>query len=101
MASGKGSILLTLAPDTVITGPVWDMYPTIEYLINTVRAGESISMNLAEYSMMAKGGASLAPFHGFEDRASAEVIAKVREVEAQIMAGTFTVPVIEEPLNSD
>ena len=64
-------------------------------------AGKSISENLAEYSMMAKGGASLAPFHAFEDKASAELVAKVREVEAQIMAGTFTVPVIEEPLVSD
>jgi basic membrane protein A and related proteins len=101
LAFGNMSDQNSLAPDTVITGPVWDMYPTIEFLINSVRAGEAISMNLAEYSMMAKGGASLAPFHGFEDRAPAEVVAKVREVEAQIMAGTFTVPVIEEPLVSD
>lgn len=101
LAFGNMSDQNSLAPDTVITGPVWDMYPTIEYLVNSVKAGAFVSQDLKDFSMMAKGGASLAPLHGFEEIAPAEVIAKVRDLEAQIMAGTFRVPIIEEQPISD
>jgi basic membrane lipoprotein Med (substrate-binding protein (PBP1-ABC) superfamily) len=100
-AFGNMSDQNELAPDVVITGPVWDMYPTIEYLVNTVKADAFVAQDLKDFSMMAKGGASLAPFHGFEDTLPADVIAKVRELEAQIMAGTFRVPIIEEAPVSD
>ena len=96
LAFGNMSDQNSLAPDTVITGPVWDMYPTIEYLVNSVRAGAFIAQDLKDFSMMAKGGASLAPLHGFEDKAPAGVIAKVRELEAQVEAGTFRVPISED-----
>ncbi len=51
--------------------------------------------------MMAKGGASLAPFHEFEKKLPPEVIAEVREMEAKILAGKFEVPVIETELTTD
>ncbi len=96
LAFGNMSDQNELAPDTVITSPVWDMYPTIEYLINTVKADAFVAQDLKDFSMMAKGGASLAPFHGFEDTLPPEVIQKVRDLEEQILAGTFRVPIIEE-----
>ncbi len=101
LAFGNMSDQNELAPDVVITGPVWDMYPTIEYLVTTVRAGLIPSQDLKDWSMMAKGGASLAPFHGFEDTLPSDVIAQVRDLEAQILAGTFRVPIIEEEPTSD
>lgn len=100
-AFGNMSDQNELAPDVVITGPVWDMYPTIEYLINTVEAGAFVAQDLKDFSMMAKGGASLAPFHGFEDTLPDEVISTVRDLEDQIINGTFRVPIVEEAPVSD
>jgi len=91
----------SLAPETVITGPVWDMYPTVRHSIDTVREGTWKADNLKEWSMMAKGGASLAPFHEFDKKLPPEVIAEVREMEAKILAGKFEVPVIETELTTD
>ena len=101
LAFGNMSDQNALAPDVVVTGPVWDMYPTIEYLINTVKADAFVAQDLKDFSMMAKGGASLAPFHGFESKLPANVIATVRDLEQQILDGTFRVPIIEEAPISD
>jgi basic membrane lipoprotein Med (substrate-binding protein (PBP1-ABC) superfamily) len=51
--------------------------------------------------MMAKGGARLAPFHGFEKKLPASVIEEVRALEQKILSGTFRVPVDEQPPASD
>ena len=101
LAFGNMSDQNSLAPDTVITGPVWNMFPTIEYLVNSVKADAFVAPDLKDFSMMGKGGASLAPLHGFEDKAPAGVMTLVRDLEAQIMAGTFRVPIIEEQPISD
>jgi len=101
LAFGNMSDQNELAPDVVITGPVWDMYPTIEYLVKSVRADAFVAQDLKDFSMMAKGGASLAPFHGFASTLPAAVVGKVQELEDQIMAGTFRVPIIEEAPQSD
>ena len=58
----------SLAPDTVVTGPVWDMWPTIEAAIKQVQAGVYTAQDYGSFSFMAKGGAKLAPFHDFETR---------------------------------
>jgi basic membrane lipoprotein Med (substrate-binding protein (PBP1-ABC) superfamily) len=58
-------------------------------------------MDLGEWSMMAKGGSRLAPFHGFEQKLPAEVIQEVRDLEEKILNGTFRVPIDEEPPISD
>ncbi len=101
LAFGNMSDQNSLAPDTVITGPVWDMYPTIAYLIDSVKKGAFTAQDLKDWSMMAKGGASLAPLHGFEQKAPAAVVAEVRELEKKIMAGTLRVPIDETPATSD
>jgi basic membrane protein A len=101
LAFGNMSDQNELAPDVVITGPVWDMYPTIVYAIDMVKKGAWVSQDLGEWSMMAKGGASLAPFHGFETKLPAAVLQEVKDLEAKILGGTFRVPVDEEPPISD
>jgi len=90
-----------LAPDVVITGPVWNMVPTVEYCIDAVKKGEWKAQDLRLYSMMGMGGASLAPFHSFTTKLPPELINEVREVEADIRSGKFVVPIIEEELKSD
>jgi len=90
-----------LAPEVVISGPVWDMYSTIEFAIEMVKKDAWVSMDLGEWSMMAKGGARLAPFHGFEQKLPAEVLQEVKDIQGKILNGTFRVSVIEEPPVSD
>jgi basic membrane lipoprotein Med (substrate-binding protein (PBP1-ABC) superfamily) len=90
-----------LAPDVVITGPVWNMLPTVEYCIDAVKKKEWKAQDLRAYSMMAKGGASLAPFHGFEKKLPAELIKEVKDLEAKIRSGALVVPIIEGELKSD
>jgi basic membrane lipoprotein Med (substrate-binding protein (PBP1-ABC) superfamily) len=101
LAFGNMSDQNALAPDVVITGPVWDMYPTIKFCIEMVQKDAWVAMDLGEWSMMAKGGSRLAPFHGFEKKLPAGVIQEVRELEQKILNGTFRVPVDEQPPVSD
>lgn len=97
LAIGNMSDQNHLAPDTVITGPVWNMEPTVQYVISQVKAGTYTAQDLKDFSMMAKGGASLAPFHGFESKLPPELIQRVRQREEEIRKGLFRVPIIEEP----
>ena len=43
--------------------------------------------------MMAKGGASLAPYYEFGGKISPAIKAKVEKTKAEIMAGKFTVEI--------
>ncbi len=101
LAFGNMTDQHSLAPSVVITGPVWDMYPTIKFCIDMVKKHAWVAMDLREWSMMAKGGAKLAPFHSFEKKLPPDVIKLVREREKKIMNGTFHVPVDENKPVSD
>ncbi|MHC1740468.1 MAG: BMP family protein [Anaerolineaceae bacterium] len=85
----------SLAPGTVITGPVWDMTPTVEYLISQLKGGTYTSQDLKDFSMYSKGGAYLAPFHGNDSLISADLMKKITDKEAAIKAGTFRVDINE------
>ena len=101
LAFGNMSDQNAMAPDVVITGPMWDMYPTIKFCIEMVQKKAWVSMDLGEWSMMAKGGSRLAPFHSFEKTLPADVIKEVRELEQKILSGTYRVPVDEQKPGSD
>lgn len=90
-----------LAPDVVVTGPVWNMIPTVEYCIETVKAKQWKAQDLRLYSMMGKQGASLAPFHEFEGKLPPEVVKEVKDLEAKIRSGELVVPIVETELKSD
>ena len=100
-AFGNMSDQNALAPNVVITGPVWDMYPTIKFAIEMVQKKAWVSMDLGEWSMMGKGGARLAPFHSFEKTLPAGVLKEVQVLEQKILNGTFRVPVDEQKPVSD
>lgn len=101
LAFGNMTDQNALAPDTVVTSCVWDMGPTVDYLIANAKAGTVEAINLKDYSMLAKGGAALAPFHEFEAKLPAALVAKVKDLEAQIKDGKLAVPVVETELKSD
>ena len=87
--------------DVVVTSALWHMEEAIAHAVGRVKAGTFAAENYKEWTMMQKGGASLAPYYEFEDRIPAGAKAKVEEVKAQILAGTFVVPIIDdEPKSS-
>ncbi len=94
-AIGNMSDQNELAPDLVVTSPVWDMAPTVAYVLNQVASGAYTAQDLKDFSMVAKGGASLAPFHATESRIPADLLAKVKDKEAQIKNGLFRVDIDE------
>ncbi|MHB0967346.1 MAG: BMP family protein [Bellilinea sp.] len=101
LAFGNMSDQNALGPETVITGPVWNMGPTVDYLIAQVNAGTFTGMDLKDFSMVGKGGSYLADFHGMDAKIPAELLAKVKETEQQIKDGLFRVDIKEEPPVSD
>ena len=90
-----------LGPDHVITGPVWDMYPTVEQAIKLVQAGVFTAQDMGGFSYMAKGGSYLAPLHNFDERLPDEVKQLVAEKTAEIMSGNYRVEVDESTPRSD
>ena len=94
-AFGNMSDQNELAPELVITSAVWNMDPTVAYLVKQVSAGTFTAMDLKDFSMMAKGGASLAPYHDTESKIPADLLAAVKAKEADIKSGAFRVDVNE------
>jgi basic membrane lipoprotein Med (substrate-binding protein (PBP1-ABC) superfamily) len=91
----------SLAPDTVITGPVWDMYPTVQQAVKLVKAGVFTAQDYGDFSRMAKGGSYLAPYHKFEDKLPADVKDMVEKRKQEIIEGNFRVDVDENTPVSD
>ncbi len=96
LAFGNMSDQNSLAPETVVTGPVWDMAPTVDYVLSQVEGGTYTALDLKDFSMMAKGGASLAPFHGFSKTLPPELIERVQTRQDEIKNGLYRVPILEE-----
>jgi basic membrane lipoprotein Med (substrate-binding protein (PBP1-ABC) superfamily) len=85
-----------LAPEYVVSGPVWNMNPTVEYVISQVAGGTYTAQDLKDFSMVAKGGASLAPIN--EEVAGgipAELVEQVKAKESEIISGLFRVDIAE------
>ncbi|MFP3852780.1 MAG: BMP family protein [Anaerolineales bacterium] len=101
-AIGNMSDQNEIAPGTVLTSVVWNMTPTVEYVINQVEAGAFTAQDLKDFSMMGKGGASLAPYHEAGDVIPQELMDMVAEREQAIQDGLFRVPIDEaqpDPVN--
>ncbi len=94
-AFGNMSDQYDLGPDHVLTGPVWNMTPTVEYVIEQVKGGTFTSQDLKDFSMMGKGGASLAPYHGMDEKIPQEIIDLVQQRQDEILQGLFRVDIDE------
>lgn len=95
LAFGNMSDQNELASNTVVTGPVWDMGPTVDYVLKQVQAEVYTAQDLKDFSMMADGGALLAPFHGFEKTLDPALIKMVQQREQDIKDGLFRVDINE------
>ena len=82
--------------DVVVTSALWDMNSAISNAIDLVKQGKFAATNYKEWTMMQKGGASLAPYYEFGDKIPADAKAKVAAIQADILAGTYTVEIIDD-----
>ena len=95
-AFGNMSDQTALAPEYVVSGPVWHMEPTVQYIIKQVAAGAYTSQDLKDFSMVAKGGASLAPINEkVTGGIPAELLEQVKAKEEAIKGGLFRVDITE------
>jgi basic membrane lipoprotein Med (substrate-binding protein (PBP1-ABC) superfamily) len=94
-AIGNMSDQSALAPDTVVTSVVWDMWPTVRQVVGQVQAGVFTSQDFGQFSFMGKGGSFLAPYHAWDAKLPAEVKALIDERRQEIMDGNFRVEVDE------
>ena len=84
------------APESVVTSNVWNMRPTVKYIINQVKAGSYTSQDLKDFSMVAKGGALLAEINtGVTGGIPADIVAKATAAMEAIKAGTLRVDINE------
>ena len=80
-------------PDTVVASALWNMEPTIDLAIKSVKAGKFEAKEYGEYSMMKHKGSELAPLGTFAKKVPADVVAKMEAKQKAILAGSFTVKV--------
>lgn len=90
-----------IAPDTVVTGPIWDMWPTVDHVVKLVQAGLDTAQDFGGYSYMGKGGSYLAPYHAWESKLSPEIKDMVAKRTQEIKDGAFRVDVDEAVPVSD
>lgn len=87
--------------DVVVTSALWHMENAVDHAIGRVKNGTFKGEDYREWTMVAKGGASLAPFYEFEDKLPADLKNLVNVKLRQILAGTFTVEINDnEPKSS-
>jgi basic membrane lipoprotein Med (substrate-binding protein (PBP1-ABC) superfamily) len=95
-AFGNMSDQRKLGPKNVVSSAVWNMSPTVEFVIKQVRAGTYTALDLKDFSMMAKGGASLAPINrAAKGGIPARVVSRVRGLQAKIRSGILRVDIDE------
>ena len=85
-------------PGTIMASALWHMEATIDKAVANVAKGNFEAADYGQYSFMAYGGGSLVLD---ESLVPAEVVAKVKEREAEIMDGLFRVNVNDERPVSD
>jgi basic membrane protein A and related proteins len=95
-AFGNMSDQRKLGPKNVVSSAVWNMRPTVEYVIRQVKAGTYTALDLKDFSMMGKGGASLATINTrAKGRVPARVVAQVRSLQSKIRSGALRVDINE------
>ena len=103
-ARGKGVIAFGNVNDmnkeengtnVVVTSALWHMEAAIAHAVSRVKAGTFAAEDYKEWTMMQRGGASLAPYHEFDSKIPAAAKAKVEKLKSEILNGSFTVEIID------
>ena len=80
-------------PDHVVPIVTCNLTAPVEYIIDQVAGGTYTAQDLKDFSMVAKGGAALAPIN--EALVPEELLETVRAKEAEIVSGLFRVDINE------
>ena len=90
-----GNVIDTQAqyPDTVVASALWNFEPSADRAIKLVKEGKFTAEDYGVYSTMKHKGSELAPLGTFEKKVPADIVAKVKARQADILAGKFTVKV--------
>jgi basic membrane lipoprotein Med (substrate-binding protein (PBP1-ABC) superfamily) len=93
-----GNVINTQAqyPDTVVASALWHFEPSADRAIKLAREGKFSAEDYGQYSMMKYKGSSLAPLGTFEKKVPANIVAKVKAREKEILDGKFTVKVDDD-----
>ena len=84
------------APESVVTSNVWNMRPTVRYILDQVKAGSYTSQDLKDFSMVAKGVATLAEINtAVTGGIPADVVAKATAAMEAIKSGALRVDINE------
>jgi basic membrane protein A len=94
-AFGNMSDQRKIGPTTVISSAVWNMRPTVDYVIRAVRAHAYTAQDLKDFSMMGKGGASLAPINRQVTGVTPRLVALVNRLATKIRSGALRVDINE------
>ncbi|MEO7118704.1 MAG: BMP family protein [Candidatus Limnocylindrales bacterium] len=96
LSIGNMSDQSALASDSVVTSVTWDMGPTTQYVIDQVTAGSYTAQDLKDFSMVAKGGAALAPINAtLGGGVPQALLDQIAAKEAAIKDGSFRVDITE------
>jgi len=80
----------------VVTSALWNMDSAVNEAIIQVKEGRFKARDYKEWTMMAKGGATLSPFYEFEDKIPGDIKARVLEAKKSIKAGTLVIKINDE-----
>ena len=81
--------------DVVVTSALWHMESAIDHAINLTKSGNFKAEEYHSWTMMAKGGATLAPYYEFEGKIPSSVKTQVSSLANDIKSGKFTVEIID------
>lgn len=82
--------------DVVVASALWNMENAVNHAIALVKAGQFKAEDYKEFTMMAKGGASLSSFYEFEGKLGADIKARVTQAEKAIKDGTLLIKINDE-----
>jgi basic membrane protein A and related proteins len=94
-AFGNMSDQQKVGPKNVVSSAIWSMTPTVNYVLAQVGARTFTSQDLKDFSMMGKGGATLAPINRGVKGVTPALIAKTKKLETQIRSGALRVDINE------
>jgi basic membrane lipoprotein Med (substrate-binding protein (PBP1-ABC) superfamily) len=79
--------------DVVVASALWSMDAAVAQAVKLVEEGKFKAEDYREYTMMAKGGATLSPFYEFDAKIPADVKDAVAKKTEEIKSGAFVVKI--------
>ena len=82
--------------DVVVASALWHMESAIDHAIERVKKGTFSAEEYHDWTMMAKGGATLSSYYEFDSKLPMSLKNKVSELADEIIAGKFVVEINDE-----